>query len=850
MSDAPTRSTSHPSGRRLLGGALATGLLLLALPGARGGAVSAAAPYDWPQFNGDAAHSGNNTAESTLTASNVSGLTRLFHATFPATADGAPAYLNAVAIPGGTKDLVYVTTRDGYIVALDAHTGATVWSHQNGPGTCHINTTSSASGTPCYTTSSPAIDPNRQYVYSYGLDGYAHKYAVGDGAEIKTGGWPEVTTLKGIDEKGSSALTVAMAQSGVSYLYVTHGGYPGDNGDYQGHVTSINLADGSQKVFNANCSNLTIHFVEGGATSGSSQNDCSQRQTAIWARAGVVYDRDTDKIYMATGNGAFDAANNSPGNDWGDTVFALHPDGTGSGVNGNPLDSYTPSNYQDLQNGDTDIGSTAPAILPVPTTSAVRRLAVQSGKDSKLRLLNLDNLSGQGGPRHLGGEVGPIINVPQGGEVLSAPAVWVDPQGNTWIFVVNGNGISGLKLTIGTGGTPSLVTQWQQSGGGFSPLVANGVLYYAGSSNLRALDPTSGSQLWHDMGIGGIHWESPIVANGVLYITDNSNTLSAYALPATSVTGTPGPAGTATRTAVAATGTATTPPATATKTALPATSTATPPSATGTATTRPVTSIPSATATSAPTKAPTATATVTAMATATNTGTSAPTQTGTPTNTATASATGTGTATTAPTQTGTATNTATASATSTATGTATASATAKATATRTAPPPIKCKRKPSISVSVPHGIVIGNGNVDVRVVTEPRTTISVTLQLTRSSVIVIVIRDRDVPAPRHGLAHASARSHGVSHQGPRVRKVTKTIVLYSATVTARTGADGAVTARIHIAYNPRRSTSATLTVTAHTPCGRPRRDAHVVVAPAPAHAKPAHAPAKPAHGQV
>lgn len=366
MSDAPTRSTSHPSGRRLLGGALATGLLLLALPGARGGAVSAAAPYDWPQFNGDAAHSGNNTAESTLTASNVSGLTRLFHATLPATADGAPAYLNAVAIPGGTKDLVYVTTRDGYIVALDAHTDATVWSHQNGPGTCHINTTSSASGTPCYTTSSPAIDPNRQYVYSYGLDGYAHKYAVGDGAEIKTGGWPEVTTLKGIDEKGSSALTVAMAQSGVSYLYVTHGGYPGDNGDYQGHVTSINLADGSQKVFNANCSNLTIHFVEGGATSGSSQNDCSQRQTAIWARAGVVYDRDTDKIYMATGNGAFDAANNSPGNDWGDTVFALHPDGTGSGVNGNPLDSYTPSNYQDLQNGDTDIGSTAPAILPGP----------------------------------------------------------------------------------------------------------------------------------------------------------------------------------------------------------------------------------------------------------------------------------------------------------------------------------------------------------------------------------------------------------------------------------------------------------------------------------------------------
>ena len=62
-----------------------------------------------------------------------------------------------------------------------------------------------------------------------------------------------------------SALSIATASSGVTYLYVANGGYPGDAGDYQGHITAINLATGAQKVFNAACSDQTIHFVENGS---------------------------------------------------------------------------------------------------------------------------------------------------------------------------------------------------------------------------------------------------------------------------------------------------------------------------------------------------------------------------------------------------------------------------------------------------------------------------------------------------------------------------------------------------------------------------------------------------------
>ena len=586
--------------RRWVVGFTATALLALATQHL--GPAAAAGPYDWPQFNGNPQHSGNNTQETTIGAANVASLTQLFQANLGTTVDGAPAYLSGVATAVGSRDLLFVTTKTGSIVALDAHTGAALWSHATA-STCHINTTSTTSGTPCYTTSSPAVDPNRQYVYSYGLDGdgsnggalygRVHKYAVGDGTEVTGGGWPETATLKGFDEKGSSALAIATARNGTSYLYVANGGYPGDNGDYQGHVTTINLATGAQNVFNANCSNLTIHFVENGVKSGAGQNDCSAVQTAIWARPAVVYNPATDRIYMSTGNGTFNPA----AHDWGDTVFSLNPDGTG-GASGNPLGTYTPTDYQALQNQDADIGSTAPALLPAPAGSKYAHLALQSGKDSRVRLLNLDTLDGSTG--QTGGEL-QIVGVPQGGEVLSTPAVWVNPADNsTWAFIVDGNGTSALKLTVDGGGNPSLSKVWQNGNGGFSPLVANGVLYYAGSGNLWALDPTTGTSLWHSTAVGGIHWQSPVVANGVLYIADNSGHLTAFAPAAM-------PTATATSTALPATSTNTAVPATATNTA---TNTAVPPTATNTV-------APSATNTTLP---PTATNTaVSPTATKTNT---------------------------------------------------------------------------------------------------------------------------------------------------------------------------------------------------------------------------------------
>ena len=488
-------------------------------------ATMPAAAYDWLQFNGDPAHSGNNVAESVLGVGNVASLAQKYPPVIlRGTSDGAPVFLEGVMTPGGVKDLLFLTTTNGWIQALDAATGVEVWSEQYGTAGCM-----SSNGSACVSTSSPAIDPNRQFVYGYGLDGKVHKYAVGTGVETIGSGWPATATVKPSTEKNAAALAFATS-GGTTYLYAVNGGYPGDNGDYQGHVTAINLATGAQNVFNTMCSSQTVHF-------NMTSPDCPGQESAVWSRPGVIYDAATDRIYFGTGNSS--RGGNDLSSYWSESVLTIHPDGTGA--NGKPVDSYTPTNAGSLDGSDTDLGSAAPAILPVPANSNVQHLAVQGGKDAKLRLINLANLSSQPvtpGPGHTGGEVQLAFAIPQGGGVFSQQAVWVNPSdGTTWVFVGTSGGVSGLRLNVDANGNPSLLTSspsWTDTahGSATSPLVANGVLYTFGGGLVHARNPTTGALLWTSTNSGGgTHWQSPIVANGAVYVADNGGHLAAFALP-------------------------------------------------------------------------------------------------------------------------------------------------------------------------------------------------------------------------------------------------------------------------------------------------------------------------------
>jgi hypothetical protein len=166
---------------------------------------------------------------------------------------------------------------------------------------------------------------------------------------------------------------------------------------------------------------------------------CASRQNGIWSRPGVIYDAAIDRIFLATGNAASASAGQFDGNhNWSESVIALNPDGSGgTGANsGKPLDSYTPANHVSLDTADADIGSTAPTILPVRSSFSGRHLTIQGGKDGMLRLLDLQNLNGNGGPGFVGREIASMA-LPQGGGLFSQPAVWVNPADeSTWILIV------------------------------------------------------------------------------------------------------------------------------------------------------------------------------------------------------------------------------------------------------------------------------------------------------------------------------------------------------------------------------------------------------------------------------
>lgn len=450
---------------------------------------------DWPVFGFDSARSSVNSHETALTPQTVAGLHQIWSAKLPGVADGSPVYLHGLKLADGSiADVLYVTTRGGQLAAVNAANGQILWNVLN-------------KGVR-YTTSSPAIDPSRAYVYSYGLDGTLRKFNAVSGAEVTSGGWPIRITTMPNTEKESSPLNI-----GNGRVYVTTAGYPGDAPPYQGHVVGARLDSGAEQVFNSLCSDKPHVLNEG---------ECASNQSGIWARGGAVIEPGTGDIYVTTGNGNFNGHT-----DWGDSVIKLSADGL------HVLDSYTPINQQTLNETDADLGSATAGILPDIPNSRTPHLLIQGGKDQKLRLINRDNMSGQGGPGHLGGELA-LLDWP-GCELFTHPVSWKEGD-NVWVVLAGTCGMATYQVMSDSAGRVTLRKMWNNSQNFTTPVLAGGVLYAATVGAIYAMNPHTGEHLWSSKNasaggnIGGIHWESLIVVNGRVYIPDENGKLTAYGL--------------------------------------------------------------------------------------------------------------------------------------------------------------------------------------------------------------------------------------------------------------------------------------------------------------------------------
>lgn len=420
-----------------------------------------ASGHDWTRFGWDARRSNDDRDATGINAGNVSSLRRQ-QVRLPGTVDSSAIYLHDVTIRGAGHDAFFVTTTYGITLAIDAASGKILWRWKP-RGYSHW------AGSSQFTTATPVADPSRKWIYAASPDGRIQKLSVASGHAA----WRRAITKLPSREKIAASLNFANG-----HVIATTGGYIGDAPPYQGHV--VVLAPGSGKllhVWNSLCSNRHGILVP---------SKCPSSDSAIWGRAGAVVVPGNGNLLVATGNAPWNGRT-----DWGDSVLVLSP-------KAKLIGNYTPTNTEELNNGDLDLGSTSPVYL-------TPKLIAQGGKDGKIRLLSLKRLRST--RPHRGREL-QIVSTPSGSDLFTAPAVWRSGK-RTWLIAADGGATQAWSLRGG-----HLRSVWRRGNAGTSPVIAGGLLWvYDPGEGLLVYRLPSG-KLVTTLSAGSGHWNTPIVADG------------------------------------------------------------------------------------------------------------------------------------------------------------------------------------------------------------------------------------------------------------------------------------------------------------------------------------------------
>jgi len=396
-----------------------------------------------------------------VTAANLKSL-KLRKVTLDGTVDSSPIYLHGLFV---------VTTTYGRTEAIDASTGAVRWRFTP-PGYA------SWAGSPQITTATPVADPTEKWVYASSPGGRIYKLSAATGRAQ----WSVSITKLPSREKITSSLNYANG-----HVITTTGGYIGDAPPYQGHVAIIDGASGRLlHVWNSLCSNRK-GLID--------PPSCGASDSAIWGRSGAVVDPFTGNLLVATGNAPWNGTTN-----FGDAVLRLSADATSL------LGNWTPSNTEQLNSSDLDLGSTSPFVLDAGHIG-------QGGKDGRIRVLSVARMRGTA--PHQDNEL-QIVSTPSGTDLFTAPAVWRTGS-STLVIAADNGGTEAWRYSAG-----HLTTVWKNSTGGTSPVVAGGLLYvYDPGGGLNVYAPASG-KLVATLPSGAGHWNSPIVVAGHIALPEGN----------------------------------------------------------------------------------------------------------------------------------------------------------------------------------------------------------------------------------------------------------------------------------------------------------------------------------------
>ena len=520
-------------------------------------------------YHDDLARDGADPQEYALTPSNVNS--SAFGKLFSCTVDGAiyaqPLWVANLTVNGALHNVVYVATEHDSLYAFDADTSPCepLWqvslidvshggtgSETTVPGGPSGNLVGQGDGdmTPeVGITGTPVIDPATDTLFvvstsmnSAGTQFYQRLHAI----DITTGA-----------EKPGSPVDIAASYPG--------GAAGGATVDFSARMENqrpglalvngaVYIAWGSHEDAQPYSGWLLAYDYNGNGftTTATFNSSPNSGEAGIWMSGAAPAVDGQGRIYVLTGNGAFDATSSTaPNNDYGDSLLQLS-----SSLQ--VLAYFTPSDEQSDQIYNNDFGSGGATVLAdLPAGSPVTHLAIAGGKDGNLYLFNRDALGGFGDStawQELSVGTEGNLNADTPGVIFSVGAVW-----NDYYYLAGAGGpLYAYRLDPATAKLSLAATASAPSGGfvfpGATPSISaaadkNGIVWLVDDSQyctrastgcgpavLHAYEATDvGKELWNSSQSGSdaagnaIKFVVPTIANGKVYVgTRGNNTGGAY----------------------------------------------------------------------------------------------------------------------------------------------------------------------------------------------------------------------------------------------------------------------------------------------------------------------------------
>jgi hypothetical protein len=391
-----------PSGKGLPGDMASADFLAAASPAAQpqamtAEALAAAGLAAVATYHNDNARTGQNAIETVLTPDNVNPahFGRLYSFPVDGYVYAQPLYMPQVAVPGnGIHNVVIVATQHDSVYAFDADspTPAPLWRvnflHPNaGITTLSPNDVNASDILPeIGITSTPVIDIASNTVYVVAA-----------------------TKESGVFYHRLHALDMTSGAEKFGGPRIIQASYPGNAQDAAEGVLSFSsrfqlqraaLLLSKGKVYVAFASNADSGLYHGwviafDATTmrqvGAWVSTPNGYQGGIWmSGCGIAADNDGN-LFLSVANGPFDAYGEEPGANFSDSVVKLKPGASGIAL----ADFFTPFNQANMAKDDLDLGSAGVVLLP-DQPGSYPHLAITSGKNGHIYLLNRDTLGGYG----------------------------------------------------------------------------------------------------------------------------------------------------------------------------------------------------------------------------------------------------------------------------------------------------------------------------------------------------------------------------------------------------------------------------------------------------------------------